>query len=266
MLVRPTVLLAILWIVAGSVTISAQELNTEGPEANPGRPTVSTPATITPVGYLQFETGTIGAWHSPEFSSQQGVIEVIKFSVSHRLEFLAASEPFVHSRVQGHGANATADLFLGLQGIVRHGKGASPTIAVSYSRRVYNGGAPDLDLGSPRNSVLVLASADVRGFHYDANAMLNEVVEGHVHRLQLGQSLSVSHPLGRRFGLSGEIWHFTQPFLRGNAVGSLWALSYTANRNLVFDGGFNRGLTSTSTRWEVFGGFTYLLPHKLLGH
>ena len=265
MLVRPTVLLAILWIVAGSVTISAQELNTEGPEANPGRPTVSTPATITPVGYLQFETGTIGAWHSPEFSSQQGVIEVVKFSVSHRLEFLAASEPFVHSRVQGQGANATADLFFGLQGIVRHGEGASPTIAVSYSRRVYNGGAPDLDLGSPRNSILVLASADVKGFHYDANAMLNEVVEGPVHRLQLAQSLSVSHPLGRRFGLSGEIWHFTQPFLRGNAVGSLWALSYTANRNLVFDGGFNRGLTSTSTRWEVFGGFTYLLPHKLLG-
>jgi hypothetical protein len=31
----------------------------------------------------------------------------------------------------------------------------------------------------------------------------------------------------------------------------------------VLDGGFNRGLTSTSTRWEVFLGFTYLLPHKL---
>src|SRR5258705_8258893 len=86
-----------------------------GPIANPGRPTVSTPATLTPAGYLQFETGTMGAWHSPEFSSQQGVIEVVKFSVSHRLQFLAASEPFVHSRVQGQGANATAELFFGLQ-------------------------------------------------------------------------------------------------------------------------------------------------------
>jgi hypothetical protein len=27
--------------------------------------------------------------------------------------------------------------------------------------------------------------------------------------------------------------------------------------------GFNRGLTSTSTRWEVFVGFTYLLPYRL---
>jgi hypothetical protein len=29
------------------------------------------------------------------------------------------------------------------------------------------------------------------------------------------------------------------------------------------DGGFNRGLTSTSTEWEAFVGFTYLLPYKI---
>ena len=49
-----------------------------------------------------------------------------------------------------------------------------------------------------------------------------------------------------------------------HAVGNLWALSYTARKNLVLDGGFNRGLTGTSTRWEVFVGFTYLLPYRLL--
>jgi hypothetical protein len=43
----------------------------------------------------------------------------------------------------------------------------------------------------------------------------------------------------------------------------LWALSYSVRKNLVLDGGFNRGLTSTSTQWEVFGGFTYLLPYKI---
>jgi hypothetical protein len=40
------------------------------PEANPARPTVSNPATLTPVGYLQFETGTLGATNSPEFSTR----------------------------------------------------------------------------------------------------------------------------------------------------------------------------------------------------
>jgi len=35
--------------------LTAQSDTPELPEANPGRPTVSTPATLTPVGYLQFE-------------------------------------------------------------------------------------------------------------------------------------------------------------------------------------------------------------------
>jgi hypothetical protein len=254
-------LFAILVLVQSSV---AQEGIPDDATANPGRPTVSTPATITPVGYLQFETGLLGAWHSPEFSSRESVNEVIKFSVSPRVEFLAAAEPSVHYRADDQIGNGTAEVFFGVQGVVHHGEGAQPSIAVSYFRRIYDGGVPELDFGSPRNSMLLLASADVKGFHYDANAMLNEVIEGTTHRAQFGQSLTISHPVGKRFAISGEIWHFTQPFLRSNGLGNLWAVSYTARRNLVFDGGFNHGLTSTSTRWEAFVGFTYLLPHKLL--
>ncbi len=37
----------------------------DAPVANPARPTVSTPATLSPVGYLQFETGILAAWQSP---------------------------------------------------------------------------------------------------------------------------------------------------------------------------------------------------------
>src|SRR2546425_488142 len=136
----------------------------------------------------------------------------------------------------------------------------APNLALSYFRRIYDGGVPDLDFGSPRNAALLLVSADVKGFHYDANAMLNEVIDGTTHRAQFGQSLTISHLASSKLTISGEIWHFTQPFLRANAVGSLWALSYAARSNLVFDGGFNHGLTDSSTRWEVFVGFTYLLP------
>jgi hypothetical protein len=241
-----------------------QETDPDGPMANPGRPTVSTPATITPIDYLQCETGFLGAKHSPEFSSRSSVNEVLKFSVSHRLELLASAEPIVHYSTDNRTANGTAELFIGAQAVVRHGEGSQPTIAVSYLRRVFDGGAPELDLGSARNSLILLASADVKHFHYDTNAMFNEVIQGDVHRAQFAQTLSVSHLAGKKFAISGELWHFTQPFLRSNAVGNLWALSYTARPNLVFDGGFNRGLTSTSTRWEVFLGFTYLLPRKLL--
>lgn len=237
--------------------------NTDEQEANPGRPTVSTPATLTPVGYLQFETGVLGASHSPEFSSRSSLNETMKFSLVPRLELLASSEPLVHYSSDGRTTNGVAEVFLGAQAVLNPGKGAKPTIAVSYFHRAYDGGAPELDFGSPANSFLLLASADVKGFHYDANAMFNELAQGAVRRPQFGQSLSISHPLKGKFTLSGEIWHFTQPFLQGHAVGNLWAVSYPARKTLVFDGGFNRGLTGTSTRWEAFVGFTYLLAHAL---
>ena len=242
---------------------AAQPPQPEEPVANPARPTVSTPATLTPVGYLQFESGYLGAWHSPEFTSQSSFNEVVKIAVTRRFELLAAAGPFAHSRVAGLVDNAAGDVTLGMQGVVHHGEGAIPTLALSYFRRVYGGSAPDLDIGSARNSLTLLASADVKGFHYDTNYLFNEVLDHRTHRAQFGQTLSVSHALVKKFGISGELWHFTQPFLRGHAAGNLWALNYNWRRNLVVDGGFNRGLTGTSTRWEAFVGFTYVLPHRV---
>jgi hypothetical protein len=253
---------------AGAPQKSDEAVQGGEPEANPGRPTVSTPATLSPVGYLQFETGYLGAWRSPEFSSQSSFNEVVKFSVTRWIELLAVTGPFAHSLVGTQAGNGAGGVDLGLQGVVYHGEGARPTIALSYLREVYGGDTPDLDLGSARNAMLVLCSADIKGFHYDANAFFNDVVDNSNHRAQFGQTLSVSHPLVKKFGVSGEIWHFTQPFLRSHAVGNLWALNYNARKDLVFDGGFQHGLTSTSAQWEVFLGFTYLLPHKvsLRGH
>lgn len=264
-------LLIATWLIAGSALAqvpqkpdqSAQPAP-DAPAANPGRPTVSTPATLTPTGYLQFETGILSAWISPEVSAQTSMNEVVKFAPVQRLQFLASLEPVAHSRIGTSAGNDAGGISLGLQGVLFPGEGSQPTISASYFHSVYGGNAPDLDVGSSTNSVLLLASADVRKFHYDANVMFNEVVSDPVRRAQFGQSFSVSHALTSKLGLSGELWHFTQPFLRGNAIGNLWAVSYTANKDLVFDGGFDRGLTSTSTHWEVFAGFTYLLPHRIL--
>ena len=256
-------LLLIFGVFVGASAAQSGQEQTDEPEANPARPTVSNPATLTPVGYVQFETGVLGASDSPEFSTRYEFNDVVKLAVTRRLEFIESSEPVVHYTAKGITANGTAEVFLGAQVVAMHGEGIKPTLSASYSHRVYDGGAPELDFGSPRNSVVLYASADVKGFHYDANAVFNEVLEGAVHRLQFGQTLSISHPMGKGFALSGEIWRFTQPFLRSNAVGNLWAVSYTARRNLVFDAGFDKGLTTTSTHWEAFAGFTYLLPHRL---
>lgn len=258
-------------LVAASLTACAQQSSQTPqapdlvavPEANPGRPTVATPATLTPVGYLQFESGILAGWHSPGVVSQTSINEVIKYAVSSRIQLLVSTEPYAHSNAPGQPTNAPGDVDLGIQGVVHKGEGVNPTVALSYFGRVYEGDSPDLDIGSFSNSVLVLASADVKGFHYDANFIADEVVDNHVRRAQLGQTISISHDLGKNFGLTFEIWHFSQPFLSGNAVGNLWAVNYNARRNVVLDCGFDHGLTSTSAQWEAFAGFTYLLPRKL---
>ena len=233
-------------------------------DANPGRPTVATPATLTPTGYVQFETGILGSENSPGLANQTGINEVIKFAPTSRVEFIVQNQPFVHTDLGPVRTNDPDDVSLGIQTVLLPGNEKRPTVAMSYFHRVYEGTAPDLDIGSNNQSALFLVSTDALGFHIDVNAMFTEQIENAVRRAQFGQTISMSHQLPHKLGLGGELWHFTQPFQNGNAVGFLFGPTYTPKKNLVFDVGFNRGLTSTSTRWEFFAGFTYLLPKKLI--
>jgi hypothetical protein len=234
------------------------------PEANPGRPTVSTPATLTPVGYLQFENGGLYATHSPEFSTRLGIEQVTKLALNPRTELLVQFEPFTHSTGAAVSGDRPGEVFAGMMAVILPGEDKRPTISAQYLRRLYASPAPELDLGTFVQSSSIFLSDDLGGFHFDVNGLLmeqqNDTTKGR--RLQFAQTLSVSHPIGR-FTISGEIWHFAQPLTNSFAVGNLWAISYPVRRNLVIDAGFDHGLTSTSTQWESFAGFTYLLPRRL---
>jgi len=232
-------------------------------EANPGRPTVATPATLTPQGYLQFETGVLIAEHSDGFANRTGLNEVIKFAPTRRLEVLLQAEPFVHTDAGPTSSRDPGDIFAGVQAVVIPGHERRPTVSLSYFRRIYSGAASDIDIGSNRQSALLLVSTDIRKFHFDINAFFTEQVENATHRAQFGQTISVARPVLGRLAFTAELWHFTQPFQRSNTVGLLVAPTYTIKPNLVVDVGFSRGFTYTSTRWEAFFGFTYLLPKKL---
>jgi len=239
----------------------AQSTPAAVPEANPARPTVSTPATLTPVGYLQFETGALFAQTSPEFSNLANVNEVTKLTVHPRLELILEVVP-VASASGEIDDTAFGGLSLGFQTVLLGTGDANTTLAISYLHETVNSTVPDTDIGTAANSGIVLLSTNAAKFHFDINGLFNQQTVGNDSRTQYGQTLSISHPVWKLLG-QGEIWHFTQPFLRSDAVGLLWALSYSSRRNLVFDAGFQHGLTSTSTQWEEFFGFTYLLPHRL---
>jgi hypothetical protein len=123
----------------------------------------------------------------------------------------------------------------------------------------------------------VLVSGDVGEFHYDSNFVVSEQNSGVVRRAQFGETISVTHDLWRpEVELTLELWHFSQPLVtetysgeahpRSNAAGMLWTIGYSVRPNLVVDAGFDHGLTVTSTQWQGFAGFTYLLPHRLWRH
>jgi len=258
---RTALVLSIVLAVSQPGSVFAQDV--PDPEANPGRPTISTPAALTPVGYLQFETGALGAEHSAEFSNRASIEETIKFAISTRVQFLVVSEPMVRSDTGPTTQTDPGGVSLGTQIVLFPPSEGRPTVSLSYMRTVYDGTAPDLDTGTDRNILFLLISGDIKKFHFDNNYFFNQQISGDVSRLQTGQTLSVSYPLAGKFAFTGEVWHFTQPFLKGHAVGLLLAPTYSINKRLVLDAGFNHGLTDTSTRWEVFAGFTYLLPKKL---
>src|SRR5438067_11593506 len=65
---KPILGLLILGVFAPAGFAQSPQGQTDEPVANPARPTVSNPATLTPVGYLQFESGILSATHSSEFS------------------------------------------------------------------------------------------------------------------------------------------------------------------------------------------------------
>ncbi len=241
------------------LSLCLQAQDADPPEANPARPT---PATLPPPGYLQFESGILGAATSPEFSTRIGFNQVTRFAFTSRFDVFSVTEPYVHSTKDT--PLGPGEVFLGAQAVVVEGKEAAPTIAVSYIRRLYESPVPELDIGTNRESALILVSNELFGFHLDGNLVVTEQTDHGVRRVQNGQTLSVSHPWGK-WTISGEFWTFSQPFLASRAIGMLWSAAYPVRKNLVIDAGFDHGFTSTSTHWEGFAGFTYLLPKRLFG-
>jgi hypothetical protein len=180
------------------------------------------------------------------------------------VELLALFEPFTHSTGAKVSGDRPGEVFAGVQAVILPGKDERPTISAQYLRRLYASPAPELDLGTFVQSATILLSDDLGGFHFDVNGLITEQQDDKtkLRRAQFAQTLSISHPVGK-FTVSGEVWHFAQPLTHSYAVGNLWSASYPVRKNLVIDAGFDHGLTGTSTHWESFVGFTYLLPQRL---
>ena len=272
------------------------------PTANPARPTLTNPATLPPVGYVQLEQGYLGSLDSPETASQYGVNQTAKVAFSDRLMAEEQWQPWARSREADAdvGSNASGDLLIGGQAVLYNAPtpedeaeksdvhrhifvpSAIPTIAAAYLERVHSGTTPDVDLGGQARTAIFLFSghSHLLRVHYDSNWIVSEQIGDSVdgshsiRRAQFGETISVDRELGNpNLQISLEVYHFSQPLVHATATGKaaaradlldgLFALSYSVQPNLVLDCGFSHGFTSTSTRWQSFAGFTYLLPRRL---
>lgn len=192
-------------LLCSTSLLLAQGSASQTPECNPGRPTVSTPATLTPVGYLQFENGGMYASGSGEFDTQSSANQVTRLAVNSRLQLLALSEPFAESKYSGSDSSFNpGGVSVGMQGVLSPGEGKRPTVSASYIQLLYGGTAPDIDIGTANRSAVLLVSLDAGGFHFDINELANEQKAGGVRRAQFGQTLSVSRSYGK-MTYSGEI-------------------------------------------------------------
>lgn len=268
---------------SASANASSLPSQTSPPAANPGRPTFTNSADLPPAGYVQLEQGFVQAGNSPGLGSQFSIGQVTKIAVHPRLMLEVVSQPFARTSLPPGSSRDPGDLDLALQAIVHARHGKAPTVALNYQNILRSGSAPNLDIGSSTRSAVLLISGDLGLTHYDTNYIVSEQTLPNppaptLRRAQFGQTICISHPLfptrtDSRLGISGELWHATQPLpttdrhnqtvARANAVGILAALSYAVRPNLVLDTAIDRGLTSTSTTWQYLAGFTYLLPHRL---
>ncbi len=224
----------------------------ERPAAVPARPTVTTPATLPPVGYLQFEQGINQAANSPDASGhvnqQFSIVQDTKISLLPRLLVQAITQPYAHTTlVPAPGATTPTDdqgdLILGTQLLLtRAPRGNTPTlqssgseapspygkinaIAIAYNGRVRTGTSPDLDIGSYSQSLFILMDGAFPGFTFQTNAIFNQqpgtgLAGRTVNRAQFGQSATLSHGYNTLFSNTVELWHFTQPFVTADRSGA----------------------------------------------
>jgi hypothetical protein len=257
---RRTVLsLALMATVLGVGPAIAEAQASQTPEAQPARPSLTNPAELTPVGYPQLETGILYARASPESPSRLSWTQTLKMSVTEWAQGILAGEPLVgsHGEVTRAGDGAG-----GVQICPVCSNAEGPHVAVAYLRRFYESSASNLDVGGFLQSGTLLVSLDAFGLDIDANGVWNEQEEHGSRRTQSGQSIAVSRGVGD-FQITTELWRFQQPFRHAHAAGALAGASYSVRPNFVVDFAVTRGLTRTSTRWQVTAGFTYLVPRAL---
>jgi hypothetical protein len=235
--------------------LCASAIHAEELAATPYRPSVSAPAALSAPGWLEVELG--GQRLKDADARRDSVPYSLKLAFSPDWGVRIGGEANIRSRA----ADGSTVSGLGDTSVIGKYR-IAVNDASAYGIEVgFKSPTARNDLGSGKSDALFnfIYSADDGPYHLDVNlapSRLGAVDDGQS-RWQTGWAAALSRSLDDKWGVVGELSGTRQ---KGAASTSqfLAALSYAPSKRTVFDAGFAKGLTSSSTDLSLFFGVTFL--------
>jgi hypothetical protein len=243
---------------------SSGELKQPGGEEEefikPARPGVANPAEPHKAGVLQVEYGYDANFRAEEFRSQQTAPLALRFAASSRLLLEADLDTVISERdEQGERMTGIGDTRLGIQAVALKDTEQHPALAFAYYIKLPSASeSKGLGTGRVDHKIVTLISKKVGETDIDFNAAYlivgREQASGWISGGQA--ALSFARDFKSGFGLQGELSWQSKDDAQPRGVYALGALTYEANKRLIFDAGMRFGLNSEAPRVGVFVGVT----------
>lgn len=238
---------------------AAEPADPDAPQAVPYRPSVSAPAALSAPGWIEVEGGLT---HARDGDARAlSVPYTLKLAFTPDWGVRIGGDAWVRQRVGGASRAGAGDSGIVLKRRFAldddHALGLEGGVVIPTGRSGLHAGS-----GQPDYGVNGIYSGDLGPWHVDANLAATRLgaVEPGASRTQWLYALAVSHALGERLGIVGEV-SGTRRSGADSARQVLAALSYAVAPRLVLDAGAARSLGGGTRVWQAFAGFTWTAWH-----
>lgn len=248
---------AALLVVATGVPACQVAIADDGPAATPYRPSVSTPATLSAPGYLEFEAGL--QVDGRGVTQVQSVPFTVKLAFSPDWGIRVGGDALVRqSDAAGGHQTGVGDTSIVLKR--RFAIGADSAFGLEAGVTLPTG-ADGITSGKADWSLNGIYSADLGAWHTDINLVATRVgaADAGVDRTQWLWAAALSRSVGGNWGAVGEV-SGTRQHGADATDQLLLAASYNVSSALVLDGGVARSLRGGPANRSLFAGFTLLGP------
>ena len=245
----------------GLALFLALPLMAQDPDAltvNPNRPTFATPARTTQEGALELEAGLQRTLFKDGSASDFEPF-LLKLGQTARFEWrLGWNGYLVQTAPDGARTRGLSDPALGFQWHPLDQDRFGIDGAIGYAHKFATADAAEgLGTGHADDTLTLLASRDLGPIHVDVNYLHGWIGQGGGRRAgQDSGTASASWALAGPWGMGVELYTLGPlPGLRRDTALLAYG-SYALSSRVVFDAGFDRGLSKDAPRWNLFCGVT----------